>query len=338
MSIIASELKWYKSETVTEGDSNGGRMSMNEVVDGVKNNIFYDVSQADRLAGKIFYKKIFGKLENDADEVLINPVFHQKTYTPGQDWIEIFITANHQTDTQVDVEGTTGKFGVGPLTTDISAGVDTFDMTLSHPDQVIYEATGNCVYLGDGVNQEYHTNVNASKTGSTVTFTLQTVGDVIANNYDATTPETLVATCYYGTLTELKPTFETITTDSAAGTYDDTGNPVEGDNIGCREDTFTLTMTSSDASAATFTAEGALEGSIDGGTTGTDWQPTNTAESKPYFILRGAGWSGPFVIDETFTIPAHPAAQGVWLKQTVPSGCNSYSGDNFYVRFGGESA
>jgi len=340
MSIISSELKWYKSETVTNTSANGGKMSTNEIVDGIKNNIFADVSQADRLSGKIFYRKVFGKLTNATSypsdlEVLINPVFHLKTYTPGQDRVEMFITASPHTDTQADILGTEDMYGAGVLTSDVTAGATSFAMTLEDASQVIYTATGNCVYISDGTNQEYHTNVDASKSGDTVTFTLQTPGDVIANSYTAATP-TLVATCYYGTLTELTPTFDALTATTAGdGDYTASGNLV-GNNIGAVEDTYTITFDNADN--ISFTCTNSAAQTVGTGNKNSDFQPTNTDFSVEYFTLPSAGWTGTWAQNDTLTIPAHPASQGIWLKQTVPAGCNSYSGNNFYLRFGGESA
>lgn len=341
MSIIASELKWYKSETVTDTTANGGKMSTVEVVDGVKNNILPDVSQAERLSGfslltyNARFRKIFAKLENAIAypttlEVLVNPVFHMKTFTPGEDWVEIF--EGTQTDTQNDITDTEERYGAGALTSDITAGATTFDMTLEDATQVIYTATGNSVYIGNGINQEYHHDVDASKTGSVVTFTLDT-GDMVANNYTATTP-TLVATVIYGSPASLTPTFETITTDSAAGTYDDTTHPPVGNNIATVEDTYTIEFTSTTA----FTVTNTNSDDLGTGNITTDLQPTNSVESLPYFTLKWEGWSGPFVALETFTLTTHPASKGIWVRQSVPAGSNSFSGDNFYIRFGGESA
>jgi hypothetical protein len=331
MSIVAAELKWYKSKVITNTNTNGGIMSINEVVDGVKNNIFPDVSQAERLAGIIRYRKVFAKLVNAANEILINPGFHIKNFTPAQDRVELFMGTH--TDVQGDITGSEQHFGAGSLTTDVSAGSTTFAMTLEDSSQNIFEPTGNTVWIGNNNNSEYHTNVSASQSGDQVTLTLDT-GSQLANNYTVA-DETVVSSVIYGVLTELKPVIDPVTATSiGTGDYDDTTNPVEGDNIGSVEDTFTLTFTSS----TDFDCVGAVTGSVGSGNISSDFAPTNTDFSTPLFTLLSAGWIGSWAAGDTLTIPTHPASQGIWCKQTVPAGTNSFSGDNFKLRFGGESA
>ncbi|MBF0171737.1 MAG: hypothetical protein HQK87_11755, partial [Nitrospinae bacterium] len=73
MPIQSSELRFYKSATVSDASSNGGRMSANEIPDGVKNNVWPDVPQGERLAGSTKFRKVFFKVANDDDIRLINP-------------------------------------------------------------------------------------------------------------------------------------------------------------------------------------------------------------------------------------------------------------------------
>ena len=49
MSIIASELKLYSSAVANDTTANGGVMSIAEIVGGVKNNVWPDVPQAERV-------------------------------------------------------------------------------------------------------------------------------------------------------------------------------------------------------------------------------------------------------------------------------------------------
>lgn len=329
MSIIASELKWYKSTVVTNTATNGGKMSNNQIVDGVKNNVFPDVSQAERLVGITRYRKVFAKLTNAADEVLVNPGFHLTKFTPAQDRVELFVGTH--VDVEGDITGSEQKYGAGSLTSLITAGDTEIVITLEDPTQAIFEATGNAIYIGDGTNSEYHTDVAASQVGDQVTLTLDT-GVMVANNYAVI--DTFVASVIYGTLTELEPTASGVTVSSVAGLYDDTTYPVEGSNIGSIEETYTITFTS--ATEFDCTDAGAVvRGS---GNTSSDFAPTNTVFSVPFFTLRSAGFSGSFLLGDTLTLTTHPASQAVWCKQTVPAGTNSFSGDNFTIRFGGESA
>jgi len=65
MAILAANIKFYQCTTWTEGDSHGGDINLsNEITTGVGNNIFDDVSDAERVAGDTEYRKIFIRNEN----------------------------------------------------------------------------------------------------------------------------------------------------------------------------------------------------------------------------------------------------------------------------------
>lgn len=330
MSIITSELKLYKSATVSNEVANGGRLSVNEIVTGVKNNIFPDVSQAERLAGIIRYRKIFAKLTNAANEILMNPKYHLRSYTPGEDRVEIFEAT--QSDTQASITGSEQKYGAGSLKTDVSIGDTSLICTLEDSSQDIFEATGNTIFVTNGTVEEYFTNVSASKVGADVTLTFDS-GFTLLNNY--LTTNTIISSVIFDDGEELKPTFGSVVAATAGdGDYDDTTYPLTGDCIGSVEETFTLTFTSS----TEFDCVGAIVGSVGSGNITTNFAPTNTNFSRAYFTLLLSGWTGTWASGDTLTIVSHPAAKALWLKQTVPAGCASYSGDNFYTRFAGESA
>jgi hypothetical protein len=120
MAIQASELKFYKPAVITDGDTNGGRMSANAATTGVKNNIFPDVSQAERTAGLTRYRKVFFKVESAEDLALLNARIFIEKHTPGEDRVNLVIGT--QSDTQLDLTGTERVYGAGQLKTDITAG------------------------------------------------------------------------------------------------------------------------------------------------------------------------------------------------------------------------
>ncbi len=79
MSIVSGELKQYQSAIVSDTSGNGGRISAVELLSGVKNNVFPDGDQNDRLNGLTNYRKVFHKVENDDEVVLSNAGFHMST-------------------------------------------------------------------------------------------------------------------------------------------------------------------------------------------------------------------------------------------------------------------
>lgn len=64
MSIKASLLKIFQCATWAEGASHGGDIGAVEITSGLANNIFDDISDAERVAGDTDYRKVFVKNTN----------------------------------------------------------------------------------------------------------------------------------------------------------------------------------------------------------------------------------------------------------------------------------
>ncbi len=63
MTITSSNIKLMKSEVLLDTDNGGGRITANEVVDGVSNNLFPDVSELDRVYGRIGLRKAYPAID-----------------------------------------------------------------------------------------------------------------------------------------------------------------------------------------------------------------------------------------------------------------------------------
>ena len=75
--ILAEKLKWYGCEVFEPGDDHGGDIDLsNEITSGIANNVFPNVTDAERIAGAEHYAKIFFRNENQAD------------YTTALAWIQ----------------------------------------------------------------------------------------------------------------------------------------------------------------------------------------------------------------------------------------------------------
>jgi hypothetical protein len=75
--LSATLLKWYQCTNWTEAATHGGAIDTgNEITTNTSNNIFDDVSDAERSAGDTDYRKIFFRNEND------------DTYTTPKAWID----------------------------------------------------------------------------------------------------------------------------------------------------------------------------------------------------------------------------------------------------------
>ena len=113
MAIEATDLKLYKSVTVGDTVANGGRQSYNEIVSNVATNLFPNVTQAERTAGLTRYRKMFSKLHDDGNETLYNHRLWIKKQTPADDYIQVKVGTN--TDTQAEADDYTAWLGCGRL-------------------------------------------------------------------------------------------------------------------------------------------------------------------------------------------------------------------------------
>lgn len=71
MPITSADIKLMQSERLTDNADGGGRMSGNEVVDGVSNNLFPDISSLDRVYGRVNLRKAFASVLTDTTDVLL---------------------------------------------------------------------------------------------------------------------------------------------------------------------------------------------------------------------------------------------------------------------------
>lgn len=75
--ILAENLKWYQCVDFNPGENHGGDIDLTaEIASGVANNVFPNVTDAERIAGAVHYAKIFFRNENAAD------------YTTALAWIQ----------------------------------------------------------------------------------------------------------------------------------------------------------------------------------------------------------------------------------------------------------
>ena len=341
MAIQTSEIKLVKSTTVNDTTSNGGRMSATDVADGVKNNVWPDVPQAERTAGSVKYRKLFIKIANDDDLALIDPKVFIETHTPGDD--TIVMMAGTQTDTQAEADDYSRFYGTGDLDADVNSGVSSIAVNVesgnaSAGDNVFQNDDLIRISSQDGVDNptgeteflRLDASSGVSWNGDKATLTFDT-GVTLANTYTA-------ANTRVGSVIEasnIEVSFDTWGESSASGTYDETTNPPVLDAIGSIEQTWTITF----SDATNFTCVGDIAGSVGSGSIGGgDFAPNNTDFSKPFFTLADAGWAGTWANGDTVSFITHPASVPLWLKRTVPAGANSLSGNKVIPAVSGESS
>lgn len=338
MPIQDSELKFYKAASVNDTGTCGGKLSAVEVVSGVKNNTFPDISQAERSAGTSRFRKIFAKVASAENLAFQNSKIFLERSTPGDDRVVMF--PGTQTNTKAELTGTERLYGVGKLQADASVGASSVTVTTEAGADVIFQNSDLIrVSNQDGVNDNtgkeewirLASSGGVTWNGDQATLTFVS-GTVLANAYTATTTR-VASVIEAGTI---QPTVTGWSETSASGTYNEGTHPVIPNSIGTIKETWTLTFTN----ATSYTVIGSMVGSV--GTSsigGGDFAPDNpNFTSHPYFTLKDAGWGDTWAPGDTIIFSTTPSAYPIWLKHIVPAGANSISGNAMRYAIAGESA
>jgi hypothetical protein len=326
MSISASEIKLYKSAVVNNTVTNGGRMSTVEVVTNVLNNLFPNVTQAERTAGITRYRKAFCKLHDSGDEVLYNHRTWVKVQTPADDYIQI--KAGTNTDTQAEADDYTDWLGCGRLNTAESADSTSIDVLFETNSGVgTPDATNTQLcWISDNTNEEFITVTGVTWNSNVATLTLESGLQYSYDTY-GNTGTVVAALVDFGDTTS---SIDNIVVTSASGTVDVAY--CHSENLGTVEDSWTITFTNS----TDFTCSGATTGSVGSGSVSAEFSPNGPLGN--YFVIDAAAWGGSFTASDTVTFDTHHAAHAVWVKEVVPASTASYSNNNPTLRQSGESA
>jgi hypothetical protein len=322
-SVISSEMLIKKSVVVdiTVGSTtNGGRMSAVEAVDNVKNNVWPDVSQAERTAGTIKFAKLFIHVANDDDLGIQDVKVFIPSVTPGGD--RMLFHAGTSIDDQADLTGSETLFAAGELNANISAGGASLVVDLeagSGADTPF--ANGDVIWISDGTNSEFktlHAATGVSYSTDEVTLTLQ-AADTFDNSYLAATP-TVVSSVYEPGTIDSSIIGVTETT-AGSGTVDETDIVV--DHIGSIYEVWTITM----GAAGAYTCSGDTLGSVGASNRSSTFAPNNPDQTKPYFTIPPAAWENTWADGDTYVFTTVPAYIPVWMKRVIPAGTAALGAD-----------
>lgn len=334
MAIAASELVLYKSLTITDTSTNGGRRSNDAIVSGAVNNLFALVLPEDRVAGDRQVRKIFPSVDNDDDLTLYQGRLYIDAPTPGDDWCTMFIGT--QRDTMADHGTVSKRYGCALLASNATAGASTLIVNVEDATIAGMYTDGDTICITDRTiptrsasgNREFHTiSGTPVVVGAQVTIT---IAGTLANSYTTANSARVASVIELGDITAGADNW----VETGAGTYDETTYPVLPDNLGTIEQTWNLTF----SDATTYTVTGDTVGSVGSGTVGSNFAPTNTAKSKPYFTLRSAGFGGTWATGNTIVFQTHPAAGAVYLDWVIPAGAEAIDNNRFTVVFTGYRA
>lgn len=336
MPILDNEIIWRPAALMSDvtPTQNGGRMAGALLVSGVKNNLFPDVSQSERLAGAVKWRKAFIHVNSAQDTALLNVRLFLDSLTPAGDFV--VFQPGSQTDTEDQIAGR--PYGIGTLYAPVVGGAAQIQVACEHNAEY---ATLQPLRVGDVVrvsdrpstggagNEEW---VTVSGVSYGTDFATVDVSPVLVNSY--ATSNTLVSS-----VLELPSAVAGVTgvsVTSGGGGFDSAtvGNLI-AHNKGAVEENWTLTFTS----ATTFTVSGNTVGTLASpGSVSADYAPLNPATGTPYFTIKAIAWAGTFQMNDTVTFATQPAAIPIWYRRQVPAGTYSLANDFTSLAIHGESA
>lgn len=336
MPILDNEILWRPAALLSDATpaQNGGRMAFAQLVSGVKNNLFPDVSQSERGAGSVKWRKAFIHINSAQDAALLNVRLFLDTLTPAGDFVVFQLGS--ATDTQDQIAGR--PYGIGTLFAPVAGGASQIQVICEHNAEY---ATLQPFRVGDLIRVSDRPSTGGAGNEEWVTLTGVAYGPdyatldfspALVNDY-AIQP-TLVSTVYQQA--SVAGAWSNLAFTSAAGSFDSAtvGNLV-AHNKGAIEQAWTLTFTGQ----GDFNVSGNTVGALPAmGSTSADFAPVNPATGTPYFTIKAAGWSGTFQANENLHFDTHPAAIPIWYRRQVPPGTFSLANDFASLAIHGESA
>ena len=302
-----TDLILYKSVIVSDAGANGGRMSYTQVTSGILNNLFPNVSQSERTDGATKYRKFFFKNKNAAGETAANSRIWISKRSTGGDYFRL--KAGTNTDIQSMADDYTNWLGSGYLYNAIGTDATRMDVVFDTNNGVY---NSSLIRISDNSGKEEFLTIKGSSgvswNGSIATILTTTC---FRSGYPASQDVLISAVIDFGDLVA-----STDNWSESREIYNESSYPVEVNNVGTIEESWTLTFSSGTA----FTVSGANTGLISGGVIGSDYSPVNpnVGTGDYYFTLRAAGWGVP-QIGDTITFQTHAAASGFWCKEVVPA-------------------
>jgi hypothetical protein len=327
MPILDTEIIWRPAALTSDVTpaQNGGRMRFAQLVSGVKNNLFPDVSQAERLAGAVKWRKAFIHVNSAQDTALLSVRLFLDALTPAGDFVT-FAAGTH-TDTENQI--TARVYGIGTLHLAVDNGATQLQVACENNGEYASLQpfrVGDLVRVYGSGNEEWATLTSVSYASD---FAILDLAAPLANNYAI--ENTLVSSVLQQS--SVCGAGSNFVLNSAAGGFDT--DHLIAHNKGGIEQHWTLTFNN----PTSFSVSGITVGSLpESGSTAADFMPLNPATGTPYFTLKASGWSGSFQAGETTTFDTAPAAIPLWYRRQVPAGTLSLANDYTSLAICGESA
>lgn len=333
MTIVLADLQFYKSAEVSTAATNGGLPSEDRATTGVKNNIWTNVSEAQRASGLDTYIKLFAIPRSDNSDDLVDPRLWNHSPTPGDDYVILF--TGTKTDTEATLVETTFHVA-GNLKTDLSIGDTDITVTVEDPALVTGFHVSGRIVISNKTSPELTTGDSEEITLNATAFTVSG-SDVTMHTDVGVVAAYLASNSYVSSM--LTPGDSTVSTGtvvitSTSGTVDESTFPIIVNNTGTKDESITVTFTS----ATTYTVAGSVSGNLGSGSVSATFTGVNPDNAKTCIEFTSGFFTGTYASLDTVVIPTISNATPLWLKRTVPALSDSLSGNTNLTGFKGEGA
>lgn len=330
MALTGSDVVFARSLVVNEDTTNGGASG---AILSTGDNLFPNVSSAQRRDGLVTLRKLFVKFSKD--DPAPPTLFHGyiDAPTPGDDAVFIVTAGTPATapfNTRADVTLNSGDnvCGVSEITQAASAGATTLRVRTE---------TTNYTYHWQNQTVRITTESGFGSSGSSYTDTVTSVTavDAASGIYDLTLQNGLAFDVAAGNFVQGIADVS-VTPGVTAGT-----SSVAGDGA---LDTSQITISAVSRSQhvrITFTSADEFDvtsieyGSIGTGFITSDFFATNSELSGDDFVIPASAWSGTFQAGDSFEFTVIGVEPSWWVVREVPAGAQPISNDyfNFVVEF-----
>jgi hypothetical protein len=311
MPLNQDDIITYKAIENSLDPTNGGLMSTNRSISGIRDNIFQDVSDTERLLGSTVWRKIFWKNKNSSNFALRNVKALMTLYTPGDDTV-VFCSGTN-TDTQNTIQSTTRFYGAAQLKINVSAGATSFIAIIENSDLNIF-ANADTIRISDTNNNEFFNNVSIIKNGTEIEITLN-AGDYLINTY--INSNTIISSVL--PVSDLATSYENVTNNSTIGLFDTNESDIELFNLGTIYQNWVIKF----YTTTQFTLQGDIIGYSGNGNINEDFIPLNTMMDSPYFQLNKEIWKNSWNVNDEIHFRTLPASIALWFKRTIPAGTST---------------
>lgn len=293
---------WRKPEQTNKLSTNGGRMTRFISPSNALENLFQNISNADRVAGVTLRAKSYLHFPDANNSAVLVPRFHLLRPTQSTDYAVFFPTTFDST--QADWEVSPRRYGAGTLVNDVIATSTVIQVTENTPFPMFYANDLVRVFhlnitTGELVKSDLRTVTSLTRSNGVVTLNLD---NGLSNDYTVTntaTEITVVASVYTHATTQASVSNVILTSQNGAFS-----GVINLNGLSTISQVFTLDFTS--ATAGTITGDKlGLMGNFN---VSGEISPSNQDFSAPYFTIPSGALSGSFASGDRLVFRTDPHA------------------------------